>query len=184
MWGETEMLQWILLIIIIIVVHNIVKNKNTEKRKLAETRGELINDVLNEITRNAKGWYCIGVGLNDVFCDYPSGRYKYPSQRFGSGRDSNRVVAYYCNGSSIPVYDFDERNYVVSTSAKGAIADAIAQRFGGKVIHYTTMDHDSYSPAGVLVGGSTGTNGFKVFSNQLLLDEKAIADRENAKRRV
>lgn len=44
----------ILLIIIIIVVYNIVKSKNAEKRKLTEARDELINDVLNEITRNAK----------------------------------------------------------------------------------------------------------------------------------
>ena len=178
------MWQWILLAIIIVVVHNVVKNKNAEKRKLAEVRGELINDVLSEITRNAKNWYCIGVGLDGVYCDYPEGRYEYPSQKFGSGRDSNTVVAYDRRGYATQVYDFGEHNYVVSTMAKGAIADAIAQRFGGKVIHYTTMDHDSYSPAGVLVGGSTGTNGFKVFSNQLLIDEKEIVDRENAKRWV
>ena len=174
----------ILLIIIIIVVYNIVKSKNAEKRKLTEARDELINDVLNEITRNAKNWYCIGVGLDRVYCDYPAGSYEYPSQKFSWGLDSNTVVAYDSRGYPIHVYDFNEHNYVVSITAKEAIANAIAQRFGGKVIHYTTMDHDTYSPAGVLVGGSTGTNGFKVFSNQLLLDEKALVDRENAKRWV
>ena len=175
------MWQWVLLIIIIIFVHN----KRNEKRKLMEARGELINDVLNEITLNAKNWYCIGVGLDRVYYDYPGSTHKYPSQKFGWGRDSNTVVAYDRRGYTIHVYDFDEHNYAVSIEAKEAIADAIAQRFGGKVIHYMTVDHDdSYSPAGVLVAGSDGANGFKVFSNQLLLDENAIVDRENAKRWV
>lgn len=172
------------LIAIIFFAYSVIKHKYTEKRELEEVRGELISDVLNEIERNAKNWYCIGVGLERIYCDYPSGRYKYPSQKFASGRNSNKVVMIDRNGWTIHVYDFDEHNYVVGYEAKEAIANAIAKRFGGKVIHYSTMDHDHYSSAGVLDGGSMGANGFKVFSNQLLLDEKAIIDKENAKRRV
>ena len=182
--SKKDMDQLITLIAIIFIVYNIIKWKNAKKRELAEARGELISDVLNEIERNAKDWYCIGVGLEHIYCDYPSGSYKYPSQKFASGRNSNKVVMIDRNGWIIHVYDFDEHNYVVGYEAKEAIANAIAKRFGGKVIRYTTMDHDHYSSAGVLDGGSMGANGFKVFSNQLLLDEKAIVDRENAKRRV
>ena len=123
----------ILLIIIIIVVYNIVKSKNAEKRKLTEARDELINDVLNEITRNAKNWYCIGVGLDRVYCDYPAGSYEYPSQKFSWGLDSNTVVAYDRRGYPIHVYDFNEHNYVVSITAKEAIANAIAQRLVAKL---------------------------------------------------